>query len=177
MTIVQVLVATGLLALLSALLFPTIRTQIDKAKQKGCASNLRQLHAALMLYREAQDGAIPYGRGEAMGLPPILGIVHESFVPNREVFRCKVPSGNYAEGIFTQLWAVTGRDGIFPPWHEYVTEYKEDAVLLVDMNHDPADHPRLEFVTHYGIAVYLGGHVRVVHRVGTPTDRTWWNPE
>lgn len=177
LTLVQLLVAIGTLALLSALLFPTIRGQVDKAKQKGCVSNLRQLHAALMLYREAQDGAVPYGRGEAMGLPPIMSMVYPSLVPDKHVFHCRAPSGNYAAKVFTQLWAVSGMDGLFPPWPEYINQYKEDAVLLVDMNHDPAEHPRLEYVTHYGIAIYLGGQVRVVHRVGTPTNRTWWNPD
>lgn len=174
---IQILVAVGVLALLSALLFPTIRIQIERAKQKGCVSNLRQLHTALMLYREDQSGSVPYGYGEAMGLPPILGMVLPNYISDRRVFRCNAPSGNYGATVFTQMWAHSGRDGLFPAWHKYVNEYKEDAVLLLDMNHDPADNPWQEFLTHYGIGVYLGGHVRVIQRVGKPADRTWWNPD
>lgn len=176
LTLAQALVVLGILALLSSLTYPFVRTQIEKSKQRACISNLRQIHAALMLYREAQGSTVPYGPTAAMGLPPSLFTLHTVGYIDLLKVRCTAPIGNYARGAWTTMFPVDGSDGIMPPWPNYVEQYKEDAILVADLNHDRAQHASADFQTHLGIGLYLGGHVRTVQRVGDVSERTWWNP-
>lgn len=177
LTLVQALVVFAILALLSAMTYPLIRSQVDKAKERTCMSNLKQLYGAIMLYREAQDGSVPYGRQEAMGLPPTLMQLQTAGLANLRELRCALPRRNYSMGAYVIMYPARGADGILPPWIEYVMKYKDDSILIADMNHDPAVHAIAMYQTHYGIGLYLGGHVRVVQGLGSPTDRTWWNPD
>lgn len=175
LTLAQTLVVLGILALLSSLTYPLVRTQIERSKQRTCISNLKQIYTALMLYREAQGSTVPYGPAAAMGLPPSLTDLKEAGYIDLLKVRCAAPTGNYARGTWTTMFPVFGTDGIPPRWSDYVEQYKEDAILVADFNHDRAQHASAQFQTHFAIGLYLGGHVRTVQRVGKATDRTWWN--
>jgi Tfp pilus assembly protein PilE len=176
LTLVQTLVVLGILALLSSLTYPLIRAQVEKSKQRGCISNLKQIHAALMLYRETQGSTVPYGDASAMGLPTSLTDLEVAGYIELSNVRCTAPLGNYARGTWTSMFPVHGMDGTPPPWRDYVEQYKEDAILVADFNHDRAQHASSDFETHFAIGLYLGGHVRTIQRVGDATERTWWNP-
>lgn len=176
LTLAQTLVVLGILALLSSLTYPLVRAQIEKSQQRVCMSNLKQIHAALMLYREAQGSTVPYGDAAAMGLPPSLSDLEMAGYIDLLKVRCAAPLGNYSRGAWTIMFPVYGSDGIPPRWRDYVEQYKENAILVADLNHDRAQHASSEFQTHLGIGLYLGGQVRTIQRVGDATERTWWNP-
>lgn len=176
LSLVQSLIVLGILALLSSLTYPLVRAQVEKSKQRACISNLRQIHAALMLYREAQGSTVLYGDASAMGLPTSLADLESAGFINLLKVRCASPSGNYARGTWTSMFPVQGMDGIVPPWPSYVERFKEDAIVVADFNHDRAEHASSHFQTHYAIGLYLGGHVRTVQRKGDASERTWWNP-
>jgi prepilin-type N-terminal cleavage/methylation domain-containing protein/prepilin-type processing-associated H-X9-DG protein len=55
-TLVELLVAIAIIGVLSALLAPALAKALESADQAGCASNLRQLAAALQLYLKDNDG-------------------------------------------------------------------------------------------------------------------------
>ncbi|MEW5884901.1 MAG: type II secretion system protein [Armatimonadota bacterium] len=58
-TLMEVLVVTGILSILFAILFPVYRAAIDAAKAAHCAINYRQVGAAMAMYRSDHDGYFP----------------------------------------------------------------------------------------------------------------------
>jgi prepilin-type N-terminal cleavage/methylation domain-containing protein len=60
-TLVELLVVIGIIAVLIAILLPSLNRAREAAKRAQCLSNLRQLHAALMLYAMTNRDAVPLG--------------------------------------------------------------------------------------------------------------------
>jgi type II secretory pathway pseudopilin PulG len=61
---VELLVVVGIIAILVALLLPTVRTATRQANKVRCAGNLRQIGAAAFAYAAANDQRLPYGGGD-----------------------------------------------------------------------------------------------------------------
>lgn len=60
-TLVELLVAIAVVAVLAALLFPALERSRDAARTAACASNLRQLAAAALSYAGEHRGQFPWG--------------------------------------------------------------------------------------------------------------------
>lgn len=58
-TLVELLVVTGIIALLISVLLPALHKARESAKQTACASNLRQIHAAVQLYAHDHRNFLP----------------------------------------------------------------------------------------------------------------------
>jgi prepilin-type N-terminal cleavage/methylation domain-containing protein/prepilin-type processing-associated H-X9-DG protein len=58
-TLIELLVCIAVIALLAALLLPVIANSKETARQAYCASNLRQLALAVMMYAEDNEGLLP----------------------------------------------------------------------------------------------------------------------
>lgn len=61
--LIELLVVIGIIGLLISLLMPTLRLSRQRAQQVQCASQLRQLHAALLMYSNANGGWLPTWSG------------------------------------------------------------------------------------------------------------------
>ena len=59
-TLTELLVVVGILAVLIAVLLPVFFAARQKAHQSTCATNLRQLAAASLLYAQDNDGVLPH---------------------------------------------------------------------------------------------------------------------
>jgi prepilin-type N-terminal cleavage/methylation domain-containing protein/prepilin-type processing-associated H-X9-DG protein len=55
-TLIELLVVIAIIAILAAILFPVFSQAREKARTISCASNLKQIGYALMMYREDVDG-------------------------------------------------------------------------------------------------------------------------
>ena len=58
-TLIELLVVIGIIAILAAILFPVLAQAKEAAKKTDCASNVRQLSIAMLMYQGDWDGAYP----------------------------------------------------------------------------------------------------------------------
>jgi prepilin-type N-terminal cleavage/methylation domain-containing protein/prepilin-type processing-associated H-X9-DG protein len=59
-TLIELLVVIAIVAILAALLFPALAGARERGRQAVCASNLRQIGAALILYTDDWEDTYPY---------------------------------------------------------------------------------------------------------------------
>ncbi len=59
-TLIELLVVVAIVALLAALLLPSLQNAKEKGKTAVCLSQMRQLHTILMLYADDNRGFFPY---------------------------------------------------------------------------------------------------------------------
>jgi prepilin-type N-terminal cleavage/methylation domain-containing protein len=64
-TMVEMLVVIGIITVLSAIIFPAFASAREKARQAVCASNLRQLGAAVEMYASDHDDRFPFAKDPA----------------------------------------------------------------------------------------------------------------
>lgn len=77
-TLIELLVVIAIIAILAAILFPVFAHAREKARQISCASNMRQIGTALMMYIQDWDDTYPeehpYCKNPAVGSnPPVSG--------------------------------------------------------------------------------------------------------
>ena len=60
-TLIELLVVIAIIALLAALMLPSLASAREKGWQAACLSNLRQMGLAIHAYASDNDGKIPYG--------------------------------------------------------------------------------------------------------------------
>src|SRR3954467_9900585 len=60
-TLVELLVVIGIIALLVAILLPTLTKAREAANRTACLSNLRQVHLAFVLYANQNKDLVPLG--------------------------------------------------------------------------------------------------------------------
>ena len=69
MTLTELLVVIAIIAVLAALLFPSLQGAGEEGKRVHCVSNLRQCGAALFSYAGDHNGAFPPGGSDGPGDP------------------------------------------------------------------------------------------------------------
>jgi prepilin-type N-terminal cleavage/methylation domain-containing protein/prepilin-type processing-associated H-X9-DG protein len=98
-TLIELLVVIAIIAILAAILFPVFARAREKARQSSCASNVRQLGLAYVMYLQDNDGLYPphvTERTAPSGTPDTLEgrapYTYKTklgpYVKNAQVFKC-----------------------------------------------------------------------------------------
>jgi prepilin-type N-terminal cleavage/methylation domain-containing protein len=89
-TLIELLVVIAIIAILAAILFPVFARAREKARQASCASNLKQLSAAVLMYAQDYDDVLPKGIQQPWGTTsssPWYDMLY-TYVKNGQVFQC-----------------------------------------------------------------------------------------
>ena len=91
-TLIELLVVIAIIAILAAILFPVFARAREKARQASCASNVKQIMLALLMYAQDYDEQLCYGFNYtgylATGLYLSWYNVLQPYVKNKQIFVC-----------------------------------------------------------------------------------------
>jgi prepilin-type N-terminal cleavage/methylation domain-containing protein len=82
-TLIELLIVMAILTLLAGILFTVFAGVKEKARQTHCMNNLKQLGAAILLYKQDYDG----------GWPPVITAVYGPYVRDKAVLVCPDDGG------------------------------------------------------------------------------------
>lgn len=99
-TLIELLVVIAIISILASILTPAFSQAMEKARQVDCASNLRQMSMAIMMYMQDHDFTYPIAYAfwtPLQGLPaiPNLKTCLYSYVANDQIFWCRSWVGHY----------------------------------------------------------------------------------
>jgi prepilin-type N-terminal cleavage/methylation domain-containing protein/prepilin-type processing-associated H-X9-DG protein len=94
-TLIELLVVIAIIAILAAILFPVFAQARDAARRASCASNLKQMHLAVIQYAQDHDESMPFALDTHLCTPangnmPAL----QPYIKNTQIFRCPSDSGD-----------------------------------------------------------------------------------
>lgn len=145
-TLIELLVVIAIIAVLAAILFPVFASAREKARQTTCASNLRQIGMAALMYQQDYEYVVPVAYCKTFSdvyanvcanddyeapfwlphpdqSPPGEPFLLEPYLKNRGVLRC--PSRKNADGRY----CLNGWTPYFVPGETAPQGQPEAAVL------------------------------------------------
>lgn len=171
LTLLESLTVISIVALLASLTYPTLLNGIREAKKARSMSQMRQIHAALLVYVENEEGEGPLG----LGLPPSLLVLRQVEKLPRSLFETggnnwKAPS---YPAVYTWLppHPMVGQEDLMDRWHQYVDATSRNPALILDET----------FTSNFGqfsmksaFAIFFDGHIETRRARGSMTDYDLW---
>ena len=187
-TLIELLTVVAIIAILAGILFPVFSQAREKARQAGCASNLRQLGLATRMYVQDYDEVFPlyqyadcqgftcyqywFGKREPTGWDKSQGLLYP-YMKNHQIQRCasfvgrpRLGDGNgygYNWGFIGSDYWITFRWPPLNPARDASLSSSSDKILFADAG----------FVN----APWWGGDGQVMETAGIDPPMFWWgNP-
>jgi prepilin-type N-terminal cleavage/methylation domain-containing protein len=107
-TLIELLTVIAIVGILAALLFPVFASVRGKARQTVCASNMRQIGTAIIMYAQDYDDQFPWGDDPSdahtsiwsstsfAAIVPTMPYLHnvlDPFIKSRDLWRCPSDTG------------------------------------------------------------------------------------
>lgn len=179
-TLVEMLVSLTIVLLLTAIVYVALAPVRAKASETRCISNLRQIGAAIQMYRQDYGGQDPpeaLTKTKGYGLPPSITDL-KPYLTSFDLLKCQ--SAYFSEGVAHplvsyQVVPIEGenpRHPNMPRFSQIVAKYGEETPLLLDPHHGNrfrpvTPKPRVAPV----LVLNLNGQVR---RRVVPVDASCW---
>ena len=103
-SLIELLVVTGIIGILVAMLMPALSHAKGKAGDTKCISNLRQIGIALSIYADENQGRLPYAERRPSNpvnptnvLPRIVDVLSNQVAGTTAIFHCPKDRGGYFE--------------------------------------------------------------------------------
>jgi prepilin-type N-terminal cleavage/methylation domain-containing protein/prepilin-type processing-associated H-X9-DG protein len=168
-TLIELLVVVAIIAILAAILMPTVLQSRDRGRLATCSSQLRQIHVSLVLYAQQNGDSFPVGfatgltyKTSAKGL---LVSNLADYVTHSNVFFCPgdsrlKPSVDWSKGNFSYYYMHYQGSAAQP---HRMTDNGE-ALLMSDPWTDASWSTGAYSRTHLSAfnALFVGGHVRLL---------------
>lgn len=184
MTLVEVIVVTGILLLLVAIVTPILFSAKNSSKTTRSLQNLRQIFLGISMYREDQAMTVDFGPATQMGLPVGLmsSDLYRKLVPDQRIWRSPCcchkdsPTGYPSYSTYrTDYWEIFHTEEY---WNRYVQQWEGSAVLVGDYHCNLKDlnlyFPRQQPVV--GLSVRLNGQItKRTRKCGISDVEGFWN--
>ncbi|MCL5019575.1 MAG: prepilin-type N-terminal cleavage/methylation domain-containing protein [Patescibacteria group bacterium] len=135
-TLIELLVVIAIIAILAAILFPVFARAKEKGRQITCASNLKQIGQALIMYTNDNGGLIPPA-GRLGSKLQLQDFFIPRYISSYKVFRCPSDKGasiwkpTYYENSALRAGSVCGSS--------YQTHFGADYGKDYDLARKPID--------------------------------------
>lgn len=128
-TIAELLVCIAIIAILAAIIASYLISSKDKSRQSVCLSNMKQIHAAVMLYRQDYDGGESGNSVADLGLPKsVEGLSMWGYIKNPEIMWCPnreiTPFGRNMKS-YGSLWSYEDYS-LFKKYYNFAKKHQED---------------------------------------------------
>ncbi|MGD9519579.1 MAG: prepilin-type N-terminal cleavage/methylation domain-containing protein [Armatimonadota bacterium] len=182
-TLIELLVVIAIIALLAAMLFPVFARAREKARQASCASNVKQLALAALMYAGDYDETLPMAIGAASPAGPWWTLIElvQPYTRNAQIARCpNDPQGS------VDLSAYSGLGRYSYAWNKAVFAHMPPfgplgTIITLSQIPYPAETTAFFDGRQEGFAVYtshrhndganvsfLDGHAKWHHRSNPP---------
>lgn len=99
-TLIELLVVIAIISILATMLFPVFAKGKEAAKRSQCASNLRNLHSAVLMYAQDHNESMPFEIKMEHSTPAFGShTVLMDYVKSTDVFRCPSDNGDMRSGV------------------------------------------------------------------------------
>lgn len=176
LTLIEVLAILTIVAVLATLLWPIAKSAKDRVQDAQCVTKLRQYGVALSQYRYDNGGYGVYGDPYAMALTGADKLLDGGYIEDPKLLRCPLNErGQYDYVGFLEQRGEEYRHAL----GVYFAYWKDDGIVRADTNHNPypANDLGSPYLSRKGIGLFLGGHVRVVRKMGSPADWSFWHDQ
>ena len=151
-TLIELLVVVAIIGILAAMLLPVLSKARERARRVSCASNLKQMGLALIMYSGDKKGAFPADASNNLDIMVTL-----SYLSYGDVFFCPSTgneAGGTAEGGGAGITALSDYD--------YRTGMKDNVTNPTAqsiMYETPATDDSQNHKENYANRLYVDGHV------------------
>lgn len=180
-TLAELLVSLGIIAVLSAFLFPVFKTVREGSRMTRCKAKLRQIGVAIELYRNSWDGASRFGTPSQMGLPPHFVSLDEP----TDLFVCNGSSSLASTRPLFFYTLIPTRDLFNPDWDlyeeaslewaQYARDNLERSITFGDFGHRNESKPPSDHYTWFSFGVQLDTSIRTRQKRGRPNSYAYWS--